>query len=279
MIVPLRTMATRSGAFASKLFLLKEMVVRDVRARYAGSTLGLAWAFAHPLLWMLLYTVVFSLVLRVPVGGYLNGGAIYHSQSGEVEFTHLPGLRIVMPSNALDACGLLRTALRADDPVMFLEHKKLYREPYNRSPHPGPDYVIPFGKARVVKTGARLTVITYGALVQKSLQAAMQVERKDPAATVEVIDLRSLAPYDWEAIRASVEKTNRGTVAHRDGLSFGYGAEIAARIADELFDRLDAPVRRVGALDTWIGYHPKLEAAILPQVETLAAAMEQVLGY
>ncbi len=218
-------------------------------------------------------------VLRVPIGGYLNGGAIYHSQSGEVEFTHLPGLRVVMPSNALDACGLLRTALRADDPVMFLEHKKLYREPYNRSSHPGEEFLIPFGKAKVVKAGQRLTVITYGALVQKAMQAAMLVERKDSHASIEVIDLRTLAPYDWEAIRTSVEKTNRVIVAHEDVLSFGYGAEIAARIADELFDRLDAPVRRVGAMDTWVGYHPQLEAEILPQTERLAAEMERLIAY
>jgi 2-oxoisovalerate dehydrogenase E1 component len=218
-------------------------------------------------------------VVRVPIGGYLNGGAIYHSQSGEVEFTHLPGLRVVMASNALDACGLLRTALRADDPVLFLEHKKLYREPYNRSPHPGEDFTIPFGQAKVVKTGQRLTVITYGALVQKAMQAAMQVERKDPQASVEVIDLRTLSPYDWEAIRTSVEKTSRVIVAHEDCLSFGYGAEIAARIATELFDRLDAPVGRVAAVDTWVGYHPQLEAAILPQVEDLSAQMERTLAY
>jgi len=218
-------------------------------------------------------------ILRVPIGGYLNGGAIYHSQCGEVAFTHIPGLRVAMPSNAADACGLLRTALRADDPVLFLEHKRLYRETYNRSPDPGQDYTIPFGRAKVVKPGQGLTVITYGALVQKSLLAATQVERRNPHASIEIIDLRTLAPYDWQAIGTSVEKTGRVMIAHEDCVSWGYGAEIAARIADELFDRLDAPVRRVGALDTWVGYHPRLEAAILPQTENLAAEMERLLAY
>jgi 2-oxoisovalerate dehydrogenase E1 component len=217
-------------------------------------------------------------VLRVPIGGYLSGGAIYHSQSGEVAFTHIPGLRVVFPSNAEDACGLLRTAIRCDDPVLFLEHKKLYREMYNRSPHPGQDFTIPFGKARIVKLGNSLTVLTYGALVHKAEVAAQEIE-KDSDKTIEVIDLRSLSPYDWDAISASVRKTSRVIVAHEDVMSFGFGAEIAARIADELFTHLDAPVKRVAAMDTWVGYHPDLEERILPQTEDLTRAIEQLLAF
>ncbi len=218
-------------------------------------------------------------VIRVTIGGYLAGGAMYHSQCGEVIFTHTPGLRVVMPSNALDTCGLLRTALRCDDPVLFLEHKRLYREPYNRSPYPGKEFLIPFGKAKVVKTGRNLTVITYGAVVQKSLLAAAQVEKDNHGASIEVIDLRSLAPYDWDAIAGSVTKTSRALIVHEDCVSFGYGAEIAARIASELFDSLDAPVRRAGALDTWVPYHPQAEDAVLPQVEGLAREIESLLRY
>ena len=219
------------------------------------------------------------MVIRVATGGYLNGGAIYHSQSAESVFTHIPGLRVVFPSNALDACGLLRTAIRCDDPVLFLEHKRLYREPYNRTQHPGADYLIPFGKAKVVKPGANLTIVTFGALVQKSLQAAVQVEQQNPRATVEVIDLRTLNPYDWAAIQTSVEKNSRVMVVHEDTLSWGFGAEISARIASELFGRLDAPVGRIGALDTWIGYAPSLENEILPQVENIVEEATRILAY
>jgi 2-oxoisovalerate dehydrogenase E1 component len=219
------------------------------------------------------------MVIRVPIGGYLNGGAIYHSQCGEVAFTHIPGLRVVFPSNALDACGLLRTSIRCDDPVLFLEHKRLYREPYNRSPHPGPDFTIPLGKANVVKQGSSLTIITYGFLVFKAMYAAQQIESRHPGTTVEVIDLRTLSPYDWPAIKASVQKTSRVIVAHEDTLSWGYGAEISARIADELFSSLDAPVGRIGALDTWVAYNPEIENEILPQVEDILRQADRILTY
>jgi 2-oxoisovalerate dehydrogenase E1 component len=212
-------------------------------------------------------------VIRVAIGGYLTGGALYHSQSGEVLFTHTPGMRVVFPSNALDANGLLRTAIRCDDPVMFLEHKRLYRETFGRAPYPGPDYMIPFGKAKTVREGKHLTLVTYGALVPRALQAAQRASRELSVET-EVIDLRTLSPYDWEAIAESVRRTSRVIVAHEDVLSWGYGAEIVARIADELFDDLDAPVKRVAATDTFVAYQPQLENVILPQPEDLFRAIE-----
>ncbi len=217
-------------------------------------------------------------VVRVTYGGYLKGGSIYHSQTGAVVFTSVPGLRVVCPSTALDANGLLRTAIRCDDPVLFLEHKHLYRQTYNKAPNPGPNFMIPLGKAKVVREGTHLTVVTYGAVVQRALVAAKELEEKD-GISVEVIDLRSLSPVDWDAIGASVQKTNKVIVAYEDSLSWGYGAELAARVADQWFPWLDAPVRRVASTDTFVGYAPNLEDFILPQVDDLARAMRELHAF
>jgi 2-oxoisovalerate dehydrogenase E1 component len=219
------------------------------------------------------------LVLRTTYGGYLTGGAIYHSQTGASLFTHTPGMHVICPSNALDANGLLRTAIRCDDPVLFLEHKHLYRQTYNKSAYPGPNYMVPFGKARIVEPGSDITVVTYGALVERARKAIKQLDKVGEPVSVDLIDLRSLNPLDMGTIRESVLRTNRVLVAYEDAKSWGFGAEISARLADELFEWLDAPIRRVTATDTFVGYAPSLENATLPQVDDLAEAMVELASY
>ncbi len=217
------------------------------------------------------------MVIRTASGGYLRGGAPYHSQSGESIFAHCPGIRIVYPSNAQDAAGLLRTAMRCDDPVLFMEHKHLYRQTYNKGEYPGADYMIPFGKAATKREGTDVAVVTWGALVQRSLLAAQQAE-KDGISTM-VIDLRTIMPYDWDAIAAAVKKTSRIVIAHEDQITCGFGAEIAARVASDLFEHLDAPVRRVGAMDTPVAYCPDLEEVILPNSADVLKAIKETAGY
>jgi 2-oxoisovalerate dehydrogenase E1 component len=217
------------------------------------------------------------LVIRAPIGGYLRGGGPYHSQSGESIFAHCPGIRIAYPSTAVDAAGLLRTSIRCDDPVLFLEHKHLYRQTYNKGEYPGPDFMVPFGKASLRHDGTDVVVVTWGALVQRSLVAAQQAEKE--GISVAVLDLRTIVPYDWEAIAALVQRTNRIIVAHEDQVMCGFGAEIAARVAGELFEHLDAPVRRVGALNTPVAYCPDLEEAILPQTSDVLKAIRETARY
>ena len=216
-------------------------------------------------------------VIRVPIGGYLKGGAPYHSQSGVSIFAHTPGIRIIFPSNAADAAGLLRTAIRCDDPVLFCEHKHLYRQTYNKAPYPGAGYTIPFGRASVPRDGKDVVVFTWGALVQRSLLAAQQAERD--GISVAVVDLRSIIPYDWDTIAAYTRKTNRVVIAHEDQLTCGFGAEIAARLSEELFEYLDAPVRRVAALDCPVAYAPVLEEVILPSSADVLKAIRAQAAY
>jgi 2-oxoisovalerate dehydrogenase E1 component len=217
------------------------------------------------------------MVVRVPIGGYLRGGAPYHSQSGVSIFAHCPGIRIVFPSNAVDAAGLLRTSIRCDDPVLYLEHKHLYRQTYNKGVYPGADFMIPFGKGALRRDGGDIVVLTWGALVQRSLLAAQQAEKE--GVSVAVFDLRTIIPYDWVGIAQLVKKTNRVIIAHEDQLTCGFGAEISARISDELFGHLDAPVRRVAAMDCPVAYCPDLEEVILPQSADVLAAIKEIAAY
>ncbi len=217
------------------------------------------------------------MVIRTAIGGYLRGGAPYHSQSGESIFAHCPGIRIAYPSNAQDAAGLLRTAMRCDDPVMFLEHKHLYRQTYNKAEYPGAEYMVPFGKAAVRREGTDLVVVTWGALVQRTLLAAQQAEKD--GISVRVIDLRTIMPYDWETIAEAVKDTSRIVIAHEDQLTCGFGAELAARVASDLFEYLDAPVRRVAAMDTPVAYCPDLEEVILPNSADVLSAITETAKY
>lgn len=218
------------------------------------------------------------MVIRVTYGGYLKGGAIYHSQTGETLFTHCPGLRVCMPATAEDAAGLLRTAIRCEDPVLFLEHKHLYRQVYNKGRDPGPDFMIPFGKAAVRREGSDVTVVTCGALEKRCLDAA-KIASEQHGVEAEIVDLRTVQPLDMDRIADSVKKTSKVVVVHEDSLSWGIGSEIAARIADELFEWLDGPIKRVASLDTWVAYAPAVENAILPQTPDVVEALLELAEY
>jgi 2-oxoisovalerate dehydrogenase E1 component len=216
------------------------------------------------------------IVTRVPVGGYIHGG-LYHSQNIESFFAHIPGILIAYPSNAADAKGLLKTACRLNDPVIFCEHKGLYRQSFAMSPEPGEDYLIPFGKAKVIKEGKDISVITYGVPVWDSLNASKKLEHE--GYSVEIIDIRTIIPLDEKTIFNSVKKTNKAIVINEDTLTAGFGSEIAARISDNCFQFLDGPVKRIAAKDSHIPYAPILENAVLPNRERIYREIKELLEY
>ncbi|MGD0255116.1 MAG: dehydrogenase E1 component subunit alpha/beta [Acidimicrobiales bacterium] len=216
------------------------------------------------------------LVVRAAIGGYLTGGAIWHSQCGESIFAHTPGLLIAFPSRSQDAVGLLRGAFKAEDPVLFLEHKHLYRQHYAADPFPRADFLLPFGRGAVVRNGRDLTIVTWGATVQKSVEAAEELARD--GCSVEVVDLRTIAPWDREMVCESVERTSQLLVVHEDMLTAGFGAEVSAWVTEHCFWSLDAPVSRVTAKDTFVAYEPSLEDAILPQVIDIASAARELVA-
>jgi len=216
------------------------------------------------------------MVIRVPCGGYIHGG-LCHSQNIESIFGHMPGLRVVHPSTAADAKGLLKTAIRSEDPVLFLEHKALYRNAAARSPRPSEDYYLPFGQARVAREGTDLTIVTYGMMVHKSINAAKQLAKD--GIDVEIIDLRTIQPLDTETVLQSVRKTNRALVVYEDHEFIGFGAEIVSQIADEAFTYLDAPIRRVAGAFSPIPFADPLEKAVLPSDDQIIDAARDVVAF
>jgi 2-oxoisovalerate dehydrogenase E1 component len=215
-------------------------------------------------------------VVRIAVGGYIKGGP-WHSACVESFFSHIPGWRVVFPSSADDAKGLIKAAARSEDPVIFLEHKGLYRRVQAKAPEPDSDYVIPFGSGRIRREGTDVTIVTWGSTVYQALEVARQLEQN--GRSIEVLDLRSIVPLDEELIYRSVRKTNRVVIAHEDSLIMGFGAEVAARIASNCIDALDAPIFRVAAKDSFVPSAPALESLVLPSAESLCSTIEQVLAY
>ncbi|HLX57627.1 MAG TPA: alpha-ketoacid dehydrogenase subunit beta [Ktedonobacteraceae bacterium] len=217
------------------------------------------------------------LVIRGPSGGGTKGGP-FHSLSPEAWFFHVPGIKVVVPSTTYDAKGLLKAAIRDNNPVLYLEHKLLYRLPELREELPEEDYVVPLGKAISRRAGEDMTMLTYGAMVHQCLKAAQTLEQEDDLS-VEVLDLRSLVPLDREAVMESVKRTNKVLIVHEDTLTGGIGAELSAILAEDLFEYLDGPITRVAAPDAPFPYAPPLEAAYLPDVDKILAAARKLAAY